>query len=70
MRELKYQPIACKKDKYKHNVFLIGTAYSGWKQSRSLLVQERNYSLNKTQMGSYVFRVLVVHVLPLYQLTN
>lgn len=64
MRELKYQPIACNKHKYKHSVFLIGTAHSGWKQSRSLLEQERNYNFNKTQMGRYVLRVLIVHVLP------
>lgn len=67
MRELKYQPIACNKGK--HSVFLIGTAHSEWKQSKSLLEQERNYSLNKTQMRRYVLRVIVVHILPWYQPT-
>lgn len=68
VRDFRYQPITCNKGKNKHGVFLIGTAHSGWKQSKSLLKQERNYSLNKTQMGRYVLRVLVVHVLPWYQL--
>lgn len=45
MRELKYQPVVCNKGKYKNSVFLSGTAYLGWKQSRSLLEQEINVQL-------------------------
>lgn len=45
MRELQYQPMVCNKGNYKQSVFLAGTAYSGWKKSKSLLEQKRNVQL-------------------------